>query len=179
MTTVLIAYESLFGDGEAVARAVSEGLSRHGDVRIVNIRDTPATIDDTIDFLVVGGPTHQLGLTRRTTRQRAATAYPEAPEAAATGLREWLTNLQAPANLPAAVFDTRLSKPALLRRLDHAAGSAERILRRRGLQIICAPEHFLVDTATGPLTAGELDRARAWGERLGALRQAPAQPPSR
>ena len=179
MTTTLIAYESLFGNGEAIARAVGEGLDSHGSVRIADVRDTPAKIDDTIDLLVVGGPTHQLGLTRPASRQQAAGTYPEAPAAAATGLREWLTSLRAPADLPVAVFDTRLRKPALLRKLDHAAGSAQRILRRRGLRVLCAPEHFLVETATGPLTAGEIDRARAWGKRLAMLMQAPSQTPSR
>jgi hypothetical protein len=32
MTTTLIAYESLFGNGEAVAHAIGEGLRPYGDV---------------------------------------------------------------------------------------------------------------------------------------------------
>jgi hypothetical protein len=140
----------------------------------VDVRDASATVGETVDLLVVGGPNHQLGMTRPTTRRRAALNYPEAPQAAATGLREWLTNLVVPAGLSAAVFDTRLSRHMILSRLDHAAGATQRILRRRGVRIIDPPAHFLVAAAIGPMVDGEIDRARAWGDHLGTVLGAPA-----
>jgi len=36
-----------------------------------------------------------------------------------------------------------------------------------GFKAAAKPESFYVQDVTGPLLAGELDRAQAWGERLG------------
>jgi hypothetical protein len=46
-----------------------------------------------------------------------------------------------------------------------ARGIAKR-LRRRGFETIAEPESFLVEESEGPLAAGEVDRARRWGEAL-------------
>jgi len=89
----LIVYESLFGNSKSVAEAIGEGLRTHADVAVIDVRSAPAAIDD-VDLLVVGGPTHQLGMTRPASRRRAETQYVEAPPAAQTGLREWIGTLQ-------------------------------------------------------------------------------------
>jgi hypothetical protein len=166
MTKALIVYESLFGNTARVAQAVGEGLREHAEVHAIDVRTAPVTIDSAVDLLVVGGPTHQLGLSRAATRRQAAAQYPEASPPADTGLREWLGRVDAPAGTAAIAFDTRLSRPVLLRPFNHAAGSAQRLLRRRGFRIAAPAEWFLVDSATGPLGTGELERARTWGQEL-------------
>jgi hypothetical protein len=49
-----------------------------------------------------------------------------------------------------------------------AAGAIHRRLRRAGLDLVAPARSFHVVGIEGPLVAGELDRARAWGDRLGA-----------
>jgi selenocysteine lyase/cysteine desulfurase len=52
------------------------------------------------------------------------------------------------------------------RGLGQAARGIARRLRRLGIDVI-ATESFLVEDMEGPLEAGELERARAWGAELG------------
>jgi hypothetical protein len=160
----LVVYETLFGNTRTVAMAVGGGLGAGADVRIVDVRDAPATVDD-VDLLVVGGPTHQLGMTRSSTRRRAEVQYDEAPHAADTGLREWIASVQMPVGVATATFDTLLEHPGVLRAFGHAARATGRRLQRRGARIIPPAQRFLVVSATGPLAAGEADRAREWGRR--------------
>jgi hypothetical protein len=169
----LIVYETLFGNAKSVAEAIGDGLRTHADVNIIDVRSAPETIDD-VDLLVVGGPTHQLGMTRPASRRQAETQYEEAPRAAQTGLREWISGLQVPAGTAAAVFDTRLNHPSVLRGLDHAALTTGRMLEHRGAHTIAPPQKFLVDSATGPLLPHEIDRAREWGQTLRTLVGSPA-----
>jgi hypothetical protein len=129
-----------------------------------------------VDLLVVGGPTHFLGMTsqrsRRIVRQyqeRAAGHRPrQAPgkHPAGPGVREWLAALpQAAGRRRAAAFDTRLT--------TLFPGSAARLIARsledHGYEVITRPEGFLVENMLGPLSAGELDRARARGSALAGL----------
>jgi hypothetical protein len=55
-----------------------------------------------------------------------------------------------------------------VRRIPKAAGTAAtRLARRRGLEPIAKPVGFLVEDTRGPLVENELERATAWGRRLG------------
>ena len=56
-----------------------------------------------------------------------------------------------------------------------AARQAEKQLRRRGLRIAAPAQSFYVTDTSGPLVAGEQQRAHEWGERLGSEHVA-AQP---
>jgi hypothetical protein len=170
----LIVYESLFGNAKSIAEAIGDGLRTGADVQVIDVRSAHETVDH-IDLLVVGGPTHQLGMTRPASRRQAETQYEEAPPAAQTGLREWIGELQLPAGTAAAVFDTRLNHPSVLRVLDHAARTTGRMLEHRGAHTIAPPQRFLVESATGPLLLHEIDRAREWGQTLLSLAGTPAQ----
>lgn len=87
-----------------------------------------------------------------------------APEAASTGLREWLETDVIERTVPVAVFDTRATTA---RRLPAAAGpAAARVLRRRGHRLLGRPAGFVVAAVDGGLLPGELARARAWGSAL-------------
>lgn len=79
------------------------------------------------------------------------------------GLREWLVDLTPGAAHAVAAFDTRLDRTPWL--TGAASHGIARRMRRHGLDVV-ATESFLVDDAEGPLAAGELKRARAWGAEL-------------
>ena len=58
----LVIYESMFGNTEKVAATIGEALAAHGRTDVVEVGHAPDVIDDDIDLLVVGGPTHVHGM---------------------------------------------------------------------------------------------------------------------
>jgi len=173
-----VVYESLFGRTREVAEAVAEGLRAAAAGAAVDCRpvEDAGPVLGQVDLLVVGGPTHFLGMSstrsRRIMRQyqeRAAGHHPrQGPgnHQASRGVREWLAALpQAAGRSRAAAFDTRLT--------TLFPGSAARLVARgleeHGYEVITRPEGFLVESMLGPLNAGERDRARAWGSELAGL----------
>ncbi len=176
---VVVVYESLFGNTRDVAEAVAAGIVAASPSARVDCRcvDELASLAD-VDLVVVGGPTHALGLTTRMTRAlefqyerrlRARLGRSETgPRRAAetTGLRAWLAGLPPGADTAAAAFDTRMDAVV-------PGGAAPRIARRlsrRGYRLVAEPAAFTVEGVAGPLRAGELERATCWGEHLaGAL----------
>ncbi|HSL25245.1 MAG TPA: flavodoxin domain-containing protein [Acidimicrobiia bacterium] len=68
----LVVFESMFGNTEAIAKAVADGLTARMAVDIVEVGVAPAVLSDDVELLVVGGPTHAFGMSRPGTRQKAA-----------------------------------------------------------------------------------------------------------
>jgi hypothetical protein len=160
----LVVYESMFGNTEAVARAVAEGLAAVHDVDLREVSQVPTVVTGSVDLIVVGGPTHAFSLSRPATRTSAF-------EQGGThgnkdfGIREWLGRLRRGSQTePIAVFDTRIDKA---RRLPgSAAAKAAKLVSHLGY----APagrQSFYVSDTSGPLLPGELERATAWGTQLG------------
>jgi len=164
----LVVFESMFGNSQAIAAALGEGLSSRIAADITEVGSAPTAIDPDVALLVVGGPTHAFGLSRPMTRQGAAASAAGGRISAGIGLREWLADLPRPAGVAAAAFTTRMATPHWVRHIGSAARGAERRLRRRGIRIIAPSEEFYVTAMAGPLVEGELDRARRWGEALAA-----------
>jgi hypothetical protein len=163
----LVVFESMFGNTKVVADAVTEGLAIRMRVTAVEVGVAPAAIEDDVDLVVVGGPTHAFGMSRPGTRQDAARQAERPLVSARSGLREWLEAVRGGSpRVAAAAFDTRIDKPRLP---GSAARAAERRLRRLGFRIAVPPASFYVSGTPGPLVAGEQERARRWGEDLGAL----------
>jgi hypothetical protein len=163
---VLIVFESMFGNTERIAGAVAEGLAAHADVEVVEVGEAPSDLDDDLDLLVIGAPTHGHGLSRPTSRQTAARQAPTGVVSARIGLREWLDSLPGQRPGPsAAAFDTRIDKPRWL--TGSAAKAAAKRLRRSGCTLAAAPESFYVAATAGPLRDGERERAHRWGSMLG------------
>ncbi|MET7772745.1 flavodoxin domain-containing protein [Nocardia sp. NPDC005366] len=159
-----IVYESMFGNTAAIAEAIADGLRVHADVEVMNVVTAAEMPEPTIDLLVVGGPTHAFGLSRTRTRSDAA-AQSDTPVAVDIGIREWLdAALPVSQNTRAAAFGTKAATPKWLP--GSAARGAGKRLRRLGYDLADAPVDFLVDGVKGPLVAGELERARAWAQRL-------------
>lgn len=173
----IVVYESIYGNTRAVAEAVAEGL---GGAPVLSVHEA-ADHHDQVDLLVVGGPTHMHGIATNRSRRAAAETPPKGEdthvEASATeepGMRSWLGHLSPSIARRAAAFDTRLDNSPLL--TGSAARGIARRLRQHGFDV-SATESFLVAGSEGPLKAGEVGRARAWGATLAG---APfAQSPSR
>jgi hypothetical protein len=160
----LVVYESMFGNTETIARAIADGLGELYEVTTTEVGSAPERLPGDVALLVVGGPTHAMGLTRPNTREQAAAEVGNAGLVSrGRGLREWLEALEPAGSLPAATFDTHIDKPF--------PGSASRAARRRlralGFDVRRA-ESFHVRGTTGPLTDGEPARAHAWAARLAA-----------
>ncbi|HKE68734.1 MAG TPA: flavodoxin domain-containing protein [Nocardioidaceae bacterium] len=161
----LIVYESMFGNTRNVAEAIAEGLADHVATDIVEVGVAPAQPPADVDLLVLGGPTHAMGLTRPKTRADAATKTSEPLVSRGDGVREWLAALpQADQDRAAAAFDTRIDARWMPGSAAH--GIAKR-LRRHGYRLVAPAQSYYVDDMTGPLKADELERARRWGSRLG------------
>lgn len=161
----LVVYESMFGNTAKIAREVAEGLAAHGQVELRSIREAPIAPDEALDLVVVGGPTHAFSMSRPATREDAR-RQGAGPAADGPGLREWLDGLHAGAHHPMVVaFDTRVTK---VRRIPgSAARKASKVAGSLGYSVAERPESFFVEDVDGPLAAGELGRARAWGDRIG------------
>jgi len=174
---VVVVCESMFGNTRMIAEAIADGLrASDSDTRVAVLPVAEATPDSvgTVDLLVVGGPTHFLGMSSARSRRmglqfgtksgKPGTAGPELePGAAGPGVREWLEDLPlASDGSRAAVFDTRLGFP----RFGGAARSIARRLRRHGYKMAARPRGFFVKDMAGPLCEGEHDRARTWGTGL-------------
>jgi hypothetical protein len=163
----LVVFESMFGNTQAIARAVADGLSSHMKADMVEVGVAPTVIEEDVELLVVGGPTQAFGMSRSGTRQGAAKQAEHGVVSAGVGLREWLAAVQpGPGSVAAAAFDTRFKKPRWL--VGSAARAAEKRLRQLGLRVIASSESFYVTGTPGPLLDGETERARRWGEKLGS-----------
>lgn len=104
----VVLYESLFGNTEAVARAVAEGLAPVGEVTLARFGEVPRGAVEEADLVVLGGPTHGWGMTKPASRQRPG------GEGYAVGAREWLEGSPQATGKLAAAFDTRFAKPRWL-----------------------------------------------------------------
>jgi Flavodoxin domain len=160
----LVVYESRFGNTEQVAQAITSGLSEHLDVELVEVTKAPPEITESVDLIVVGGPTHAFSMSRPSTQADASRRGANHGSKTA-GVREWLRHQRkGPHSEIVAMFDTRV-------RVTHlpvsAARGAAKLAHKLGYATAAKPESFYVEEVTGPLLQGELERAQAWGERLG------------
>jgi hypothetical protein len=159
----LIVVESWFGNTRAVAGAIADGLGRFVTVDVSEVADAPHRVAPDVDLVVVGGPTHALGMSRPDTRRDAA-EQAGVTTGTERGVREWLAS--SPIGIQrAAAFDTRI----YVRWVPKSAVRGILLqLRALGATLIAGPQSFRVTGPSGPLAPGELDRARKWGEQLGA-----------
>ena len=117
----LVVYESMFGNTEAIAKAIAEDPSDRLATTIEEVVMASPHVDD-VDLLVVGAPTHAFGLSRPQTRMSAASQGARG-QSGQIGLREWLAALVPPSRpVGAGAFDTGVQRPRL-------PGSAARAAR--------------------------------------------------
>jgi len=143
----LIIYDSLYGNTEAVARAIGETTS--GEVQMLKVGEVDAGALGGVDLLIVGSPTH--GALPTEAIQALLAKMGPSPH---TGAR-------------AATFDTRLTWPFLERWGGFAAPKMADMLRDKGWTITGEPGGFFVKgLKKGPLKRGEVDRASQWASGL-------------
>ena len=171
MPRALVIYESMYGNNQQVAEAIAEAIQTSGiEAEIIEVDSAPTTIPEDVSLLVVGCPNHAAGMPRQSDREASAKRTDKPLVSQGIGLREWFDRLErGRQGIPAAAWDTRMSKPRFLRWFDRAASAVEKRLRKHGFEVRESAEHFYVTEATGPLADGELERARGWGERLAKL----------
>jgi flavodoxin len=168
----VVVYESLFGNTHKIAEAIAAGIRAaqpDAEVACVPVAEGTAGLLSDVDLLIVGGPTHMRGMSSGMTRKKGVEGERQKtpdlqvePGYDGPGLRDWFHGLGKPGRLAgAAAFDTR----AGFRMAGGAADGIARRLRRHGYRVIAA-EGYIIEDAQGPLRAGEIDRARAWGASL-------------
>jgi hypothetical protein len=167
--TALVVFESMFGNNERIARAVAEGLAARLETEVSEVGAAPTVIPSSVTLLVVGGPNHGFGLSRPESRRDAQKYAKGALVSTGIGLREWLPKVTAGGALEVAVWETRLRRPRIIHWFDRTAKSVQRELTSKGFRAVAGAEHFHVVSTTGPLVEGDLERARAWGERLAEM----------
>ena len=170
----IVVYESVYGNTRAVAEAIAEGL---GEVPVLSVHEA-SPLTDTFDLLVAGGPTHIHGMATERSRHVALDAaqkdgsHIDPHSTDGPGLRAWLGDLVPEGIHHAAAFDTRLDKSTWF--TGTAARGIAKRLSRHGIDVVDTAS-FLVTDSEGPLEAGELERARAWGAKLAQQLVAPAE----
>lgn len=150
--SILIVYDSIFGNTGQVAKAMADELARSHAVRLASVQEARGLDLSDIDLLVVGSPTR---------------GFRPTPE-----IQEFASRRDLPRR--AAIFDTRIDldtiHPAPLRWVVQAGGyAAERLhteLTEQGCTIIGEPEGFLVLGQEGPLRDNETARAAAWARAI-------------
>ena len=159
MKTVVV-YESHWGNTEAVARAVAEGIGP--DARALHTDDATAAAVAGADLIVAGAPVIAFSLTRESMRAQITgdEKAPRPPDVSHPLLRSWLDALPAGTGWGAA-FETRIWWSP-----RGATSAIEAKLKKAGYPRLAKAERFIVAGAYGPMKDGELDRARAWGATL-------------
>lgn len=152
----VVVVESCFGNTSTVADAIVEGLRSAGvEVEAHSAESAPRRVR--ADLIFVGAPTHNLGLSTPTSRGQAAD---KGGNPAATGVREWVDAVE--------VLDGRTIAFSTKTKGMFAGSAGKAIvkaLKRRNIRAERGDD-FTVAGTTGPITAGELDRAREWGRTL-------------
>lgn len=156
----MIITESYFGNTAQVAQAIATGLTSKGVETVLidaAVAPDPITID--ADLLIIGAPTQARGLPTPSTRLEAEK---RGGRSMTTGVAEWLDRPGFATRCTVAVFETVNG----LRLLSgSAAGAIEKKLAANSIHPV-AQKSFLIKGLTGPLPAGVLPSAEAWGASL-------------
>jgi hypothetical protein len=163
--SALVVVETYFGNTRHIADTVADCLRAVGvDTAVVMVEDAPTQLDDDIELLVVGAPTHNLGLSTVESRQTASAQTGQLVPR--IGIREWIELVERLSLPPlVALFDTRTGRPWMA---GSAAAQASVLLSARGFPVIADRATFWVHGITGPLTPGEDERAHRWTNLVAA-----------
>jgi len=168
----LVVFETSYGNTRQVAEMIREGLGETMDVDVRSADDTRPIVLADYQLVVVGGPTHALGMSTPESRAQAQNRKPVDADSTG-GLRDWLSRLGPEYAGAVAAFDTRSGRHRTW------PGSASRAvakeLRRVGIRLLDR-RSFLVSTAKGPLRDGELYQARLWATGLAVQLRSSAKP---
>lgn len=158
----IVVYESHWGNTEAVARAIADGIGPEARA-LTTTEATPAVVAQA-DLVVAGAPLMAFGLPSAGMIANAG-KDPKAPRPADVSnpaLRTWLEHLPE-GHAAAASFETKLRWSP-----GGATSAIDGRLRESGYRTVTRGEKFYVKGTYGPLREGELERARQWGSTLRA-----------
>lgn len=141
----LVIYDSVYGNTEKIARAISGAIT--GDVKVFRIGEANLSELESIDLLIVGCPT-QGGR----------------PTPAIQGFLDRVRG-DTVKGVNVAAFDTRMSTK-WVGIFGYAAGRIAEALKKKGGSLAAPPERFFVKGREGPLKEGELERAAGWAKVL-------------
>ncbi len=154
---ITIIYDSFFGNTEQVAKAIGQALQSRAEVKTIRAGEARAEQLAGSDYVLVGSPTRKFS--------------------ASEAIKGFLKNLPAQAlkGVKVAAFDTRIAvgdiKSPIFRFIVSLGGYAAKPiadqLKRKGGDLLAAPEGFIVAKSEGPLKTGELERAATWARKLG------------
>jgi flavodoxin len=143
----LVIYDSVYGNTEKIARAIAEAITPSGEVKVLRASEANSSELASIDFLIVGSPTHGGRPT--------------------PAIQNLLNKVTQPSlnGIKVAAFDTRMTTK-LVRLFGYAAGRIAGNLKVKGGTLIASPVGFFVTAGKGPLKEGELERAAAWAKGM-------------
>ncbi len=150
--SILIVYDSIFGNTGQIAKAMAEELSRTHQTRLASVQEARDLDLSDVELLIVGSPTR---------------GFRPTPAIQEFACRPDLSGR-------AAAFDTRLDletiEPAPLRWVIGAGGyAAERLhreLSEHGCTMVGDTAGFVVLGQEGPLKDNEIERAASWARGL-------------
>jgi len=156
----IVVYESLWGNTAAVARAIAEGIGP--EARALSTAEATAAEIAGADLIVAGAPVHAFSLPSEQSRKNAGggNGKTPAPDLSHPAMRSWLAGL-APGKGLSAAFETAFKWSP-----SGATSAIGRGLQRAGYRSISKARRFIVTGGSGPLRAGEAEKARAWGAEL-------------
>lgn len=139
---VVIIYDSQYGNTQELAHTIAHSLSHYETVHVLPVRRADEIDWDRLHLLIVGGPTHEHGMT--------------------DSIRDWLDSLppQRLVGIHAVAYDTRYHLPRFLS--GSAATEIAKRLKKLGAEMPLPPESFYVTEEAGPLADGEQERAERW-----------------
>jgi flavodoxin len=143
----LIVYDSVYGNTEKIARAIADGITPSGEVKVLRAGEANPSELASVDLLIVGSPVH------------GGRPMP--------GVQDFLSKMaqQALKDIKVAAFDTRVtSKFAKI--FGNAAGRMAGRLTKKGGDLVVPAEGFFVTGTKGPLKEGELERAANWAKEI-------------
>lgn len=141
----LVIYESIYGNTEAVAKAIAEGLKAAGEVKVSKVGAADGNFSG-VDLLVIGCPIIQW----KPSEGMGAYLARLAPDAV-RGLRF-------------ACFDTRMHLPKFM--TGEAGQTITDQLESMGGIPVAAPGRFFVRGRQGPLDRKELEHAEGFAKEL-------------
>ena len=156
-----VVYESHWGNTRTIAEAVAEGIGPQA--RAVPTDGVTAGELAEADLIVAGAPVIGFSLGSDQARENmlhSKLGAPEPPDLQHPSMRAWLDDLPH-ASARAAAFETRIWWSP-----RGATGDIEKRLRAAGFRVVAKAARFVVQGKYGPLRAGEVERARAWGREL-------------
>lgn len=158
----VVVYESLWGNTAAIARAIAEGIGN--GTRALSTLEASGALLAGANLIVAGAPVLGFSLPTESMRQSIAknpTQHgPIPPDLSAPSLRSWMAQLPKGSGRCAA-FETRIWWSP-----GGSTKAIEKALQSTGYTPLLKAQKFIVNASQGPLKAGEIERARAWGAEL-------------